>query len=130
MNFSQYNDMASAVVSEVVQVRNYNSHNLLNEKTKFQPVAIGYSSPESYTYPYEDEYNTFVMMEGSSESFTSFVYKLINPETRDPSRVLTPSLKPNEITTTNYKETKTFLSSQPPASFLAGSDGFIIDTRG
>lgn len=130
MSFSQYNDMASAVVSEVVQARNYNSHNLESEKTKFKPTAIGYNSPQTYTYPYEDEYNTFVMIESGGESFTSFVYKLINPETRDPARLLTSSVQPNEITTTNFHETKKFLSTTPPASILAGSNGFIINTQG
>ncbi len=130
MSFSQYNDMASAVVSEVVQARNYNAHNLSSEKTKFKPVAIGYSSPQTYTYPYEDEYNTFVMIESSSESFVSFVYKLINPETRDPAKLLTGSVKPNEITTTNFQEPEKFLSTTPPASILAGSNGFIIKAKG
>lgn len=130
MSFSKYNDMVSGVVSEVILARNYNSHNIASEKKQFEPVAFEYNSPTTYTYPYEDEYNTFVMIESGSESFTSFVYKLISPETRDPARLLTASVKPNEITTTIFQEPEKFLSTTPPASVLAGSNGFIIDAKG
>lgn len=131
MSFSQYMDIANAVMWETIHNTNYSSH---NTNKGYHPIAFHYSdiadrSPESYVYPYSDVFNPFEMIEGSSQSFTSFVYELINPETYDSSLLLTP----NSVTTgareiTPYEATENFLSIHPAYTLSSEmSYGIVIN---
>lgn len=132
MSYSQYMDIANAVMWESIKNTNYNSHNTSKE---YKPVAFNFTSyadraPETYVYPYADTFNPFVMIEGSYESFTSFVYKLINPETYHPSMLLTPDPGTNTFKITNYEAMQTFLSSHPAMSIdPEHSYGVIINEK-
>lgn len=128
MSYTQYMDIANSVMWEAVHATNYNSHNI--NSTHFSPIAFHYSdyqdrAPETYMYPYGDVFNPFVMLEGSDESFTSHVYKLINPETYDPSMLLTNQGTATPYTITNYDAVQHFLTTHPAASLSA--NGIVID---
>lgn len=133
MSFSQYMDIANAVMWETIHNTNYSSH---NTNKGYHPVAFHYNdiadrSPESYVYPYSDVFNPFVLAEGSSESFTSFVYQLINPETYDTTKLLTPD-PTRHITPviTPYEAAEQFLSIHPAVSLDAEMDyGIVINAR-
>lgn len=131
MSFSQYMDIANAVMWETIHNTNYSSH---NTNKGYHPIAFHYNdiadrSPESYVYPYSDVFNPFEMIEGSSQSFTSFVYELINPETYDSSLLLTP----NSVTTdareiTPYEAAENFLSIHPAYTLSSEmSYGIVIN---
>lgn len=130
MSYSQYMDIANSVMWETIRDTNYNSH---NTNSGYKPVGFNYTSyadrsPDTYIYPYADTFNPFVMIEGSYQSFTSFVYKLINPETFHPSMLLTPDPQTNTLTITNYEATQQFLSSHPAMTLSAEfSYGVVID---
>lgn len=130
MSLGQYMDIANSVMWEAIRDTNYNAH---NAGSQYKPIAFKYTSyadrsPETYIYPYSDTFNPFVMIEGSYESFTSFVYKLINPETFHPSMLLTPDPQTNTLTITNYEAAQQFLSSHPAMTLSAEfSYGVIID---
>lgn len=132
MSYSQYMDIANSVMWEAIHATNYNSHNTSRE---FKPVAFHYSdlsdkTPEAYIYPYTDTFNPFVMIEGSTKSFTSFVYGLINPETYDPSMLLTISSGGEPNTITNYEATQKFLTTHPAARLSSESSyGIVIDEQ-
>ena len=115
MSYTQYMDIANSVMAEAIHATNYNSHN--TNSTHY--------SPETYVYPYGDVFNPFVMLEGSTESFTSFMYKLINPETYDPSMLLTNQGTGTPYTITNYEAVEKFLTTHPAASLSA--NGIVID---
>ncbi len=128
MSYSQYMDIANSVMWEAVHSTNYNSHN--TSSVRYNPIAFHYSdlrdrAPETYVYPYGDVFNPFVMLEGSDESFTSHMYKLINPETYDPSMLLTIDSTNAPYTITNLDATQYFLTTHPAASLSA--NGIIID---
>lgn len=131
MSFSQYMDIANAVMWETIHNTNYSSH---NTNKGYHPIAFHYNdiadrSPESYVYPYSDVFNPFEMIEGSSQSFTSFVYELINPETYDTSMLLTPG-SATSITSqiTPYEAAEKFLSVHPAYSLSSEmSYGVVIN---
>lgn len=128
MSYSQFMDIANSVMAEAIHATNYNSHN--TNSTHYSPVAFGYTdlqdrAPETYVYPYGDVFNPFVMLEGTDESFTSHMYKLINPETYDPSMLLTNQGTGSPYTITNYEAAEKFLTTHPAASLDA--NGIIID---
>lgn len=131
MSFSQYMDIANAVMWETIHNTNYSSH---NTNKGYHPIAFHYNdiadrSPESYVYPYSDVFNPFEMIEGSSQSFTSFVYELINPETYDTSMLLTPG-SATSITPqiTPYEAAEKFLSVHPAYSLSSEmSYGVVIN---
>lgn len=131
MSFSQYMDIANAVMWETIHNTNYSSH---NTNKGYHPIAFHYNdiadrSPESYVYPYSDVFNPFEMIEGSSQSFTAFVYDLINPETYDTSMLLTTGSGTTAVPhITPYEATEKFLSIHPAQSLSAEiSYGVVIN---
>lgn len=131
MSFSQYMDIANAVMWETIHNTNYSSH---NTNKGYHPIAFHYNdiadrSPETYTYPYSDVFNPFVLIEGSSESFTSFVYKLINPETYDTTMLLTPDPAVHVSPELSpYEADQKFLSIHPALSLSSElSYGVVIN---
>jgi len=123
-------DIANAVMWETIHNTNYSSH---NTDKGYHPIAFHYNdiadrSPESYVYPYNDVFNPFEMIEGSSQSFTSFVYEMINPETYDSSMLLTNTGTNITPEITPYQATEKFLSIHPAYSLASEmSYGIVIN---